>query len=137
MKDIIIIGAGPAGNIVAEKTAEAGLDVLVLDWRQIIGDKLCTGIIGKECLDKFPPREEDIYHEVKSATLISPNNKTYRITRSNTQAAILNRVSYNRLPLLSPVNILPVLFDPCAPGARPNIKIDESISPNDGTGFPQ
>ena len=76
-----IIGAGPAGNIVAEKTAEAGLDVLVLDWRQIIGDKLCTGIIGKECLDKFPPREEDIYHKVKSATLISPNNKTYRITK--------------------------------------------------------
>ena len=94
MKDIIIIGAGPAGNIVAEKTAQAGLDVLVLDWRQIIGDKLCTGIIGKECLDKFPPREEDIYHKVKSATLISPNNKTYRITRNNTQAAILNRVSY-------------------------------------------
>lgn len=94
MKDIIIIGAGPAGNIVAEKTAKEGLDVLVLDWRQIIGDKLCTGIIGKECLDKFPPREEDIYHKVKSATIISPNDKSYRITRNNTQAAILNRVSY-------------------------------------------
>ena len=94
MKDIIIIGAGPAGNIVASETAAAGLDVLVLDSRQIIGDKLCTGIIGKECLDKFPPKEEDIYHKVNSATLISPNGKKYSITRNNTQAAILNRISY-------------------------------------------
>ena len=94
MNDLIIIGAGPAGNIVAEQTAAAGLDVIVLDWRKNIGDKLCTGIIGKECLDKFPPKKEDIYHEVKSASLISPSGKTHRIVRDNTQAAILNRVSY-------------------------------------------
>ena len=46
MHDVIVAGAGPAGNMAALRLAEAGRDVLVLDWRHNIGDKLCTGIIG-------------------------------------------------------------------------------------------
>ncbi len=43
----------------------------------------------------------------------------------------------SQLPDWSPVNIRPVLFPPCAAGAKPMNKTFGSRSPNPGTGFPQ
>ena len=40
-------------------------------------------------------------------------------------------------PLSSPVNIRPVRFAPCAPGASPTSSTRASGSPNPGIGFPQ
>ena len=53
MYDVIIVGAGPAGNITASKLASLGYRVAVLDQRHEIGDKLCTGIIGVELFLKY------------------------------------------------------------------------------------
>ena len=49
MEDVIVIGAGPAGNNTALRLASLGYGVTVVDWRKRIGDKLCTGIVGAEC----------------------------------------------------------------------------------------
>ena len=54
MDDVIIVGAGPAGNNTALGLASRGFAVTVIDARQIIGDKLCTGIVGQECTRRFP-----------------------------------------------------------------------------------
>jgi len=52
-----------------------------------------------------------------------------------------NPASYStgniKSPEPSPVNGLPVRFDPCAPGARPRTSTRAAGSPNDGTGRPQ
>src|ERR1035441_9286383 len=40
-------------------------------------------------------------------------------------------------PERSPVNMRPVRLEPCAPGARPRIRMRAWGSPNEGTGFPQ
>ncbi|MFQ6026115.1 MAG: NAD(P)/FAD-dependent oxidoreductase, partial [Dehalococcoidia bacterium] len=39
------MGAGPAGNNAALTLARQGYSVTVIDWRQNLGDKLCTGIV--------------------------------------------------------------------------------------------
>jgi len=44
---------------------------------------------------------------------------------------------YKNPPDASPVNGRPVLFEPCAPGARPTTRIRACGSPNPGTGLPQ
>jgi len=49
----------------------------------------------------------------------------------------LCRLANRNTPEASPVNILPVRFEPCAPGARPTAKSRPFISPKAGTGFPQ
>ena len=36
--DVLVIGAGPAGSIAAKTAAEKGLDVLLIEKRQEIGD---------------------------------------------------------------------------------------------------
>ena len=54
MYDVLIVGAGPAGNIAALELAGRGFSVAVLDYRERVGDKLCTGVIGVECAERFP-----------------------------------------------------------------------------------
>ena len=92
--DVIVIGAGPCGNMAALELARRGVSVAVLDWRTRIGDKLCTGIIGRECAEVFARAAEHIHGEARSATIVSPAGRRYRIERTATQAYIVNRVAY-------------------------------------------
>ncbi len=92
--DVIVIGAGPCGNMAALELARRGVSVAVLDWRTRIGDKLCTGIIGNECAELFAPPPEHIHGEARSATIVSPSGRRYRIERTATQAYVVDRVAY-------------------------------------------
>ena len=94
MYDAIIVGAGPAGNIAALELARRGISVAVIDWRMNIGDKLCTGIIGRECAELWQPAPEHIHREAQAATIVSPRGIRYRIERKQTHAYIVNRAAY-------------------------------------------
>ncbi len=94
MHDIIVIGGGPAGNNAANILANLGYKVAVLDWRHKLGDKLCTGIVGKECLERFPADGSRIFREARSATFFSPSGEGFPIAKNTTQAYIIDRVSY-------------------------------------------
>ena len=51
--DVLIIGAGPAGSIAAKTAAEKGLDVLLIEKRQEIGDPVrCAEGVSKLHLKK-------------------------------------------------------------------------------------
>jgi len=45
MKDVIVVGAGPAGTAAAKKCAEYGLDTLLVERRKLPRDKVCSGMI--------------------------------------------------------------------------------------------
>ena len=94
MDDVIVVGAGPAGNNTALELANRGHSVTVIDWRQDLGDKVCTGIIGQECSRRFPVEPELIYREASSAQLIAPSSGPVQFQASSTQAKIVNRVAY-------------------------------------------
>ena len=92
--DALIVGAGPAGNIAALELAGRGFSVAVLDYRERVGDKLCTGVIGVECAERFPVPPELIYGRANSATIYSPGGRGFRVERPDTQALIVDRVGY-------------------------------------------
>ena len=92
--DAIVVGAGPAGNMAALRLSQQGRHVAVIDWRHDIGDKLCTGIVGIECVRRFPPDGRHVIREAKGATIVSPSGKRYHIERDDPQAFIIDRVAY-------------------------------------------
>jgi digeranylgeranylglycerophospholipid reductase len=94
LHDVIVVGAGPSGNMAALRLSQMGYSVAVLDWRQNIGDKLCTGIIGRECVERFPPDSSIIQHSARSAVLVSPSGKRYPVAKEDAQAYVVDRVAY-------------------------------------------
>ena len=94
MHDVIVAGAGPAGNVAAYRLAGMGYDVAVLDWRLTPGDKLCTGIVGTECLERYPADDADIFKGARSASVVAPSGKSHRIVKDTPQAYIIDRVAY-------------------------------------------
>lgn len=94
MYDALIIGAGPAGSAAALELADAGASVALIDHRRRIGDKLCTGVIGAECAERFRVPDELIRHRASAAVIHAPGGAKYTVRRPSTQALIVDRVSY-------------------------------------------
>ncbi|MDA1219454.1 MAG: NAD(P)/FAD-dependent oxidoreductase [Chloroflexi bacterium] len=94
MDDVIVVGAGPAGNNTALGLAKLGHSVTVIDWRQNIGDKPCTGIVGQECLSKFPIDPSLVYRRASSANVVSPEDLSVQLDAKSPQASIVDRVAY-------------------------------------------
>ena len=76
--DVIIVGAGPGGSMAAKTAAEAGLDVVLLEKRQEIGDPVrCAEGVGKRALCQMvKPEPEWIASEVKGARIYAPDGRS-------------------------------------------------------------
>ena len=94
MDDVIVVGAGPAGNNTALGLASKGYSVTVIDSRFEIGDKLCTGLIGRECASRFPIDSSLVYREPQSARLVAPGAGTICFETAKPQACVVDRVAY-------------------------------------------
>ncbi|MBH59419.1 MAG: hypothetical protein CMO19_03245 [Thaumarchaeota archaeon] len=92
--DVVVIGIGPAGAMTLLRLAELGIGAIGIDSKSEIAEKLCTGIIGWECSQKYPPDSEDVHYVSNSATVVSPVGFKLKIKSSIPQAVVLDRVSY-------------------------------------------
>ncbi|WP_440953468.1 NAD(P)/FAD-dependent oxidoreductase [Methanococcoides sp. FTZ1] len=73
--DVIVVGAGPAGSIAAKTAAKEGLDVLLIEKRQEIGDPIrCAEGVGKYNLKQhIEPDLRWICADVKGSRIFSPD----------------------------------------------------------------
>jgi len=73
--DLVVVGAGPAGSMVAKTASKAGLDVIILEKRQEIGDPVrCAEGVSKKGLEKLvDPDPSWIAAEAKGARLYAPD----------------------------------------------------------------
>ena len=94
MDDVIVVGAGPAGNNTALGLASQGYAVTVIDARQQVGEKLCTGIVGRECTRRFPIDSALVYREAFSADVVAPSTGYVRFETAIPQAHIIDRAAY-------------------------------------------
>ena len=100
--DVLVIGAGPGGSIAAKTAAQKGLDVVLLEKRQEIGEPIrCAEGISlrselKELVDVDPSW---ISSEIKGAKLYSPNGDYVSSTRDGSNGVggyILERKEFDR-----------------------------------------
>ena len=73
--DVLVIGAGPAGSIAAKTAAQKGLDVLLIEKRQEIGDPVrCAEGVNKEYLKKHVEIDKKwICADLKASLIYAPD----------------------------------------------------------------
>ena len=91
--DVIVVGAGPGGSITAKTCAEAGLEVLLIEKRQEIGDPVrCAEGLGKEGLIRhIQPDKRWIAAEVKGSKILAPDGTEIKMS----EEASSGKAGYN------------------------------------------
>lgn len=96
MRDVVIVGAGPAGSYLARCLAEEGLDVLLLEEHSEVGDGvICTGIIGREAYDRFVLPEEATIGSLQRVRFYSPSGKIVDYNGDAPLATIVSRKRFD------------------------------------------
>jgi digeranylgeranylglycerophospholipid reductase len=73
--DIVVVGAGPAGSMTAKYAAEKGLDVLLIEKRQEIGDpvRCAEGVAKKSLKNHIAPDPRWICADMVGSRIFSPD----------------------------------------------------------------
>ena len=82
--DVIVVGAGPGGSIAAKTCAEGGLDVLLIEKRQEIGDPVrCAEGLSREGLKRhIEPDNRWIAAEIKGSKIIAPDGTEIKLSEN-------------------------------------------------------
>lgn len=82
--DVVVVGAGPAGSITARTAAQKGLDVLLIEKRQEIGDPVrCGEGVKKMSIRRhIEPDYRWICADVKGSRIFSPNGTKVEMSES-------------------------------------------------------
>ncbi|MBI5331945.1 MAG: NAD(P)/FAD-dependent oxidoreductase [Candidatus Aenigmarchaeota archaeon] len=91
MHDVIIVGAGIAGSVLAEKLKK--LDVLVIEKRH--GFKKDSGIVATKHIGKTIPKKF-VRHEISAMSLVSPCGRTIDIHTQKPFAFALERKEFEK-----------------------------------------
>ena len=90
--DAIVVGAGPAGSLVAARLAGLGHSVAMLDGRPATSiGPCCTGVVGEPYLDLSGLEADAVCAEERSAMFFSPSGYRLHVESSETQAYVLDR----------------------------------------------
>lgn len=96
MKDVIIVGGGPAGLHAAERLASAGLDVALIDAQARIGERaICSGVIGVEAFSRFDLPTGSILNTIRRVEAISPAGRKLQHSAAEPLAHVVNKGEFN------------------------------------------
>ncbi len=97
--DCLIVGAGPAGSVMAREMASYGHNVLVVEKKQEIGcPKRCAEGITKHGLDKLEMKLHPlcIFGKIRGAMLYSPSSKKVVMEGEQMEGYVLERKIFEK-----------------------------------------
>ena len=97
MKDVAIIGAGPAGIHAALLLAQAGLDVVLFEAQSRIGERaICSGVVGDEAFARFDLPTQPILSEIRCIQAVSPGGRRLEHRTESPLAQVIDKGEFNR-----------------------------------------
>ena len=94
MRDIVVIGAGPAGSTAAERLAAAGYDVVVLEEHCEIGRPVhCTGLLGDDAFAEFQLPDSLRLARAEAARFWGAAGRSVQMQSGAVRASIIDRAS--------------------------------------------
>ena len=97
MRDVIVIGAGPAGSMTAGGLATRGHDVLLLEEHGAIGTPVhCTGLVGLDAFTEFDLPRDVILSEAGAAQFWGAAGQSVTIRSERIRAAIIDRAALDQ-----------------------------------------
>lgn len=99
-KDLIIVGAGPAGSSAAYTAANAGLNVLILDKEKWPRYKACGGALSLRTINilkenRIDIRSDLIKNEVKNFEFHFPGNYDFKLNYNKDSIKLINRSEFD------------------------------------------
>ena len=97
MRDVAVIGAGPAGLLAARGLAGAGLDVVVLEEHSTIGVPVhCTGLLGLDAFDELSLPRSAILATTQAARFIAADSSSVLVDADSVRAAVVDRAAFDQ-----------------------------------------
>jgi geranylgeranyl reductase family protein len=95
MHDVIVVGAGPAGNLAAKTLADKKYEVLVLEDHERSGiPQHCTGLVSDEAL-KLSGVKPDIINTLYNCEFNFPNGETVTLRSEMPKGRLIDRASFD------------------------------------------
>jgi geranylgeranyl reductase family protein len=92
MIDVCVVGAGPAGLVLAARLASRGFAVTVAEEHDVVGDPVhCTGVMSVEAIADLSLPAEAVLNQLSTVRFFAPGGATFSYTTPQPEATVIDR----------------------------------------------